>query len=78
MRLKRFLLLMICLLSCLLLTACYQDNDPWPASNAPTEAVVTVAPETAAPANDATAVPLPTETAPVLTPVPDSEPGLNG
>lgn len=73
MRLKRFLLLMICLLSCLLLTACYQDNDPWPASNAPTEAVVT-----AAPANDATAVPLPTETVPVLTPVPDSEPGLNG
>lgn len=78
MRLKRFLLLMICLLSCLLLNACYQDNDPWPASSAPTEAFVTAVPETAAPVNDATAVPLFTETVPVLTPAPDSEPGLNG
>ena len=40
---KRFLLLMICLLCCFTLSACYVDNDPWPASvpvdQSPTAAV---------------------------------------
>lgn len=56
---KRFLLLMICLLCCLALTACYQDSDPWPASdslNAPSTAAVTAMP-TQEPVFDVTAAP---------------------
>lgn len=63
---KRFLLLMICLLCCLMLTACYQDNDPWPASvpmDAAPTAAVTVAPTQP-----------PAEPVVYVTPMPEAEP----
>ena len=63
---KRFLLLMICLMCCLTLTACYQDNDPWPASDSlsaqPTVSV------TAAPTQE------PQAPAAYVTPMPAAEP----
>lgn len=89
---KPFLLLLICLLCCLCLTACYVDNDPWPAS-APPVNDVTAVPE-AAPTPETIYVtvdpqPIPAQTPPVIpaeeapaqpTAAPESETpyGING
>ena len=87
---KRFLLLMICLLCCFTLSACYVDNDPWPASvpvdPSPTAAVTAMpTQEPAAPAVHLTPSPepAPAETlVPQLTaePAPATEetPAING
>lgn len=65
---KRFLLLIICLLCCLTLSACYVDNDPWPAS-APVDQSPTAA-VTAMPTQE------PAATAVFFTPSPEPEPAV--
>lgn len=59
-------LIVLCLLCAALLTGCYQDRDPWPASGDSSQATVTPVPE-------ATLI---TELAPTPTPaaLPTSEP----
>lgn len=86
---KRTLLLFVCLLSALLLTACHVDNDPWPMNAGLPTAVpaVTVVPaETSMPEPIVTGVPGPM----LLTPMPgvtqaptevpggSEAPGING
>lgn len=75
---RKRLLMLLCLLLCLLLTGCYTEKDPWPASGvsaAPkqeTPTVVPIAPvESAAPEQDEAPAAVPEAT-------PTATPGLNG
>lgn len=72
---KRTVLLLLLAVCCLLLTACYTENDPWPdanLNNTPTPApAVTIVPATDAPQPALTPEPLPEDAV-------DISPSLNG
>ena len=82
---KKWLLLVLCLLAALLMTACYTDNDPWPTdgdfSNAAALPALTPVPESTEELIPRTY--LTPEAAPANTPVPTEIPageeaGING
>lgn len=73
---RKALLLLICLMAVVLLTACYTNPDPWPAGSDTTQPQVTAVP-TQEPASqpDVQEPPMVEETA---QPGGDEAPGLNG
>ena len=73
-RRTKTMLLSICLIAALMLTACQTpvDNDPWPVSDGVT---ATDAPETT---QDAAGTQDSAQTLPTEVPQPEGEPGLNG
>ena len=70
---RRFLLLLLLAVCSLLLTACYQEIDPWPETPAQTAAPIVTQAPAAAPQPTAEPEGAPSPTAPPLT-----QPGLNG
>ena len=81
---KKTLLIVLCLIAMLTLTACYTDNDPWPADGdfaAPTATpAVTMAPESNEAEIPRTYLTPGAENTPVPTEEPGREetPGING
>lgn len=78
-RMKRGLLIALCLLSCLLLTGCYSDNDPWPSADQLGGSQAAAQPDAnAVPATDVPATQPPATPEPLPEDAVDASPNFNG